>query len=847
MNRQLRLTSPLERNAVPFLLALIAVLLLGGCAPLAQSEQPKLTAFLPLSPGKTVGQTFTARYDGLQSIAVYIKPETPGTGSIQATLFSEPLRREAILESNLPLDKLESKSYYRIKFPLQIDSAGKDYYLRLELNGEGSYQVGIAPADTYTNGSAYRNDQPDDSQLAFRLVYNPRQLAMGLLEEGVGWMKLLAVGAILSILPGWGLLAGLYPSWRRRGWAEKLGLACGASLAIYPLLYLYTDLLGLHLGAAYAWLPPALAAAYLVLRRLRRKTSVPSTNEEESAVSRSLPADLTLVVFILLLIYSRFWSVRTLAIPMWGDSYHHTLVTQLLVDHGGLFNSWSPYAEMLTFTYHFGFHTLAAGFHDLAGLDTPAAVLWTGQVVNILAVLCLYPLAVRMGRSPWAGVIAVLTAGLLSPMPMSYVNWGRYTQLAGQVILLPTVYFIWEALTEKRSGWQLPLLSAILLAGLALTHLRVIILAALFVAAFWLVYLRRGAAAKIIRRSLAFSAVGLILFLPWSLRLFSGNLLDIFSATLLSTPTSVIENTSGEVAKEIQATTGAIGNLFDYLPALMWLLLPLVIGWGLWRRERDVLLTGLWWWLIWIFGEPGWYGLPGSGAITAFAVLIAAYIPASLFYGAAAGWSSGILSPTPPDSQTQGIIEKRLVLKSSWIKLAQPLLALGLICLGIWGTWLRTSDVDIPKHALVLAPDLRAFAWIRENTPPEARFLVNAQPAFYETASIGTDGGWWLPLLARRQTTIPPMNYSFEQEPWSGYQQWINSLYQEIETLGIDHPAVIRELRQRGVSHVYIGQQQGSVSFFGPSIFDLEALQSSPHYRLVYRQDRVWIFEVLPK
>ena len=830
-------------------IALVATLILAGCAPLVQSEQSRLTAFLPLEAGKTVGQTFSARYNGLQSIAIYLKPEASGTGVIRATLYNDPLDRHALLETSLALNQVQGKSYYRLKFKPIADSALKNYYLRLELDGEGNYLVGIAPADSYTNGSAYRNDQPTEAQLALRLVYAPRQVILGVLREITGWTWLLAVGAYLYLLPGWGLLAGLYPAWKQRRWIEKLGLAGGVSLVVYPLLYLYTDLVGLHLGAAYAWLPPAIAAVYLLLRWLRGRHAAPAApaSDEVPTTPAYLASDLALVAVTLLAIFSRFWSVRTLAIPMWGDSYHHTLAAQLLVDHRGLFNSWAPYAEMTTFTYHFGFHSLVTGLHYLTGQEMPTAVLWTGQMVNILAILCLYPLAARLGRSPWAGVIAVLTAGLLAPMPMSYVNWGRYTQLAGQVILISAVYLMWEGLTSKQGGWRLPALCALLLAGLALTHLRVVILAVLFLGAFWLVNLRRGSALRIVRRSLAFSLAGMILFLPWFLHIFSGNLLDIFSATLLSTPTSVIENTSGEVAKEIQATTGAIGNLFDYLPALMWLFLSLVIGWGLWRRERDILLVATWWWLIWIFGEPGWYGLPGSGAITAFAVLIGAYIPASLFFGAAGGWSLSWLDSAPSENQAQN----RLVNKQSaaiiWRKLAQPALAAALMGLGVWGAWLRLGDVDIPRHALVLAPDLRAFAWIRENTPQEARFLVNAQPAFFDTASIGTDGGWWLPLLAGRQTTLPPMNYSFEQEPWSGYQQWINSLYQEIEAWGIDHPEVIKELHQRGVTHIYIGQQQGSVSFFGPSNFDLDALQSSPHFRLVYRQDRVWIFQVLPE
>ena len=41
----------------------------------------------------------------------------------------------------------------------------------------------------------------------------------------------------------------------------------------------------------------------------------------------------------------------------------------------------------------------------------PKAVLWIGQLLNILAVMVLYPMAIKVGRNRWAGVVAVLVAG----------------------------------------------------------------------------------------------------------------------------------------------------------------------------------------------------------------------------------------------------------------------------------------------------------------------------------------------------------------------------------------------------------------------------------------------------
>jgi len=40
----------------------------------------------------------------------------------------------------------------------------------------------------------------------------------------------------------------LWSGWETYPWGVKLGLSIGLSLALYPLLLLWTDLVGLHLG-----------------------------------------------------------------------------------------------------------------------------------------------------------------------------------------------------------------------------------------------------------------------------------------------------------------------------------------------------------------------------------------------------------------------------------------------------------------------------------------------------------------------------------------------------------------------------------------------------------------------
>jgi hypothetical protein len=135
--------------------------------------------------------------------------------------------------------------------------------------------------------------------------------------------------------------------------------------------------------------------------------------------------------------------------------------------------------------------------------------------------------------------------------------------------------------------------------------------------------------------------------------------------------------------------------------------------------------------------------------------------------------------------------------------------------------------------------------WITKNIPADARFLVNSFSAFGGSSVAGSDGGWWLSILTARSTTLPPLNYAFEKGPIPNYRSWVNSLTEEVTTRGLADPAVQAELARRGVTHVYIGQQQGRVNYAGPTL-DPQVMLKSPAYSLLFHQDRVWIFKFTP-
>ena len=801
-------------------LALLGMLCLGltACAPIVGGGQPAAlegSAF-PLGAGSSVGQTFAVRHTGLTAVDVFLRPEAPGGGDLVLRLREGPQSAGDLAQSVLAVSAVGAPGWYRFTFAPQGDGR-RDYYLTLEVRGDGRLTVGAGPGGTYLEGALYENGEARDAQMAFRLAYDPALAAMGLAGEVVGWLGLVGLALFLYALPGWVLLTGLWSGAAALPWPQKLGLASGLSLAVYPLVLLWTSLAGLHLGAFYAWLPPVLALVVLAWRHRRwRPRQVVQTARARLACGAVLP-DLTYLLLVALILGTRFYAVRGLDLPMWGDSVHHTAIAQLMVDNGGLFSSWQPYAAMQSLTYHFGFHADVAALMWLTGWGAPQATLWAGQVLNVLAVLALYPLAARLGGNRWAGVAAVLVAGLLSPMPMSYTNWGRYTQLAGQVVLPAVVYLAWEALDQQQRDWRLVSLVWLSLGGLALTHYRILIFAVIFLGAYVLLQVSARRLRSAVWGVAILGLGGGLLFLPWFAHLYGGAILANLGAKIATPPTQV---------SEFGQEYNAIGDLFSYLPVGLWLLLVLCLGWGLWRREKGIALMALWWFLVLLAANPAWLWLPGTGALSNFAVFIAAYIPAALIVGAAMGWTMARQGAAQPSWQV-------------------ALAAVVLVGAGLWFGPRRLGDMRVAESALATRADVRAMSWIRENTPAQARFLVNSFFAYGGTVVVGSDGGWWLPLVARRESTLPPITYATEEGPRPDYRVWVNALSAQVRDKGVTHPDVLKLLQDRGVTHVYIGQQQGHVNTAGP-VMEPAQMLADAHFRPVYHQDRVWVFEVVP-
>ncbi len=588
----------------------------------------------------------------------------------------------------------------------------------------------------------------------------------------------------MLVLPGWLTLELLGSA---RAGFERLGLAVGLSLALWPLALLWSTVAGV------SWTAPFVRVAVLILAatgilvavwRLRR--GWPPSRPDLATWSMVAVLGITLV--------SRVWHVRGLVVPPWVDGYHHTLITRLITTAGGVPASFEPFLAVDRFFYHFGFHAAAAVVAWLSGQAEPVAVLWLGQALNVLTVPAAYLLARGLGARRLSAVLAASVPAALCWFPAYYVSWGRYTQLAA-LVMLPAVWvLIYDAVApSERPGRTMgpALAAAICAAGLTLTHYRVTAVCALGV----LVLLAGLALSRRLGRRAALSlgamAIGAAALAgPWLVQVATVGVgtLRAASPTWYAGPPEV-DNVPAWLF-----TVGANGALLR-LAGLGLVAAMLLRRRGAWLAA--VLLAA-----TFLAVNPALTGLPPSWIVPRFAVAIAAWLPVAAGLAFLADTAAATYRPRPGGrpplsgrTMTAGIVLAAAV-GYAWVFRAVPptetamrdVVVLGALALALAGLAQGALPTPVPKRlrlvaamavvvltlagawamrevlnrSLVLAqaPDLRAAGWVRANTPSDARFLVRTghwQLGTYR----GLDGGYWLPLLAERATSMPAVFYNY--------------------------------------------------------------------------------------
>lgn len=674
-------------------------------------------------------------------------------------------------------------------------------------------------------------------------------------------LALCAALAALYLAPGYAVLGALWPRDRfGLNAAERFGAALGIGVALPPLLIYLSSFVGLKWSPAAVWVYVAVAAAALVIPAAARRARGSDERRWRIAWQPSWAA-LLLVALTLLALVTRLYTVRDFRAGLFGDSVHHTMIAQLLLDNGGLFTSYQPYAPLSTFTYHFGFHANVAFFAWLTATPATLGTLIVGQVLNAASVPLAFLLTSRViglgGRPsmlPIAAVAGLWTAaltGFVNLMPAFYVNWGRYTQLTGQLVL-PVAVVAFATLLERareaalRQQGPLLALSALLTACLMLTHYTVTVFAAVMVGAYLLALIARDGSARAALRLILPAAIAagaaLLLALPWVANTLTGGL---------------ARNTNLLIAADDAQRVASYAALTPITPTFLktWMLALAAAGLtlALARREWRPALFAAWSALLVLIVTPHTVGLPGTGVVDQFAVYIALYLTVLPLVGYALAatqeWAAEHAARWAGRGGSAGAALARLAQPA--VQRALAAAAVAAVCL--WGTtWLR--GVGDAAQQMLTAADERAMAWIRENTPADARILVNAFPAYGGSLVAGTDGGWWIPLLAGRQTNLPPLTYGSEQWERNTFYIETNQLPEALRgrplrdgtpvRIDLTTPEALARLRAAGLSYVYSGANPTP----GPDRadrFDTDALRVSDAFRLVFDRDGVQIFQLV--
>ena len=629
--------------------------------------------------------------------------------------------------------------------------------------------------------------------LAVALVLLAALVALALALGATSLLLRLTVIGLMLLLPGLALQSLLAPRWQG-DLVETLSLALGLSLASYPLLLAWLTWLGGR------WSPPLLAAllvacAMLVVARWWRRGLPPLDARAALLLGLILAAALVL----------RLDHVRGAVFPAWSDSYQHVVVSRLIMDGGRLPTSYRPLAEIDSFRYHFGFHTVTAFTGWLAGLEAHRAVLLVGQVLNALSCVTVYFfLAYGLG-SRRAGVVGALIVGLLTIAPANYVNFGRYPQLAGQVLLpVPMALTLRTLLPEEgeRPPWPLAVVTA---AGLSLTHYRVTLFFVCFAAATLLLALawRRRSAAQVLLAAGRLGGLAVLLVAPWLIHLALAFLSRFQRSTM--------------IARSDQYHFISWRFLFTWgVAAPLVAAAGLGVVWAAVRREARVLVIALWVVLMFALANPRLWGLPTT-FLDNGSVVLALYVPVGILVGYLAG-------------QVLQALERRWG-SGTALALLVVIVAVGSV------VGLRTLNRRIlePWRFFVTPDDLRAAEWIRQNLPQDAFFAVQMYDEMGPVTVHGVDAGLWIPYMTGRRTTMPPMPYNGELSHEAA--DAINRRARDTFRLPQDHQALAR-LRAQGVTHAYVVQPR----IFYQGLWQPDAFAADPAYRLLYHEGSVWIF-----
>lgn len=784
---------------------LIGLIAIAGCTTLQDPEASQAfnsDVVGTISPGHPIGQTFTHRRERFNGITFWVEVEESGN-DLTLDLFHSPKDQTPIFSTTVQVNSGANL----ISIPPQPDPPNQNYFVRLSTTGEGIRVLG-RDEDIYPSGSAYQDDRPLQADLAFRTSYDyDLKAAIADLQRIIkkGWLVLPAM--VLLFLPGW-LLLDIANRRKDLDPGEQIAMSIGLSIALTPVLMLWTTTFGLPWDSASVRVAAVMILVLFVTRLIwTRKSAAPLCIHLPKPDENSFAAAVLLLIFATAF-FVRVGMIRDLAAPAWVDSIHHAIITNAILESGVYPENYLPHIPMEATYYHPGFHSLLAAFHWLTGISVADSMLIFGQILNALAVTSVYLLTTTLVKDVKAGLVAALITGLLLLMPAYYVSWGRYTQLAGLLVLSPGIRWIISA-QEDRKTFSGILLGGILLAGLFLLHYRVFIFLGCLILAVWIGNLYRPNQFTWKRMVSSIGSIGIlgisgsVFGLPWLIPTLKEYALPL-----------VVQMRGNPVFPEVhwQYLTPVFG-----IPAMILAGAGLLLGILQKRRFSITILV----WVLLLIGiaNPRYFHLPFPGGfVNQTSVEIMLFLPVSLLGGYSA---------------SQGIRVTREWIPTRWKWVHTGTVAILGIGISILGAQ-RLLPVINPSTLIFREPDEPALAWISANVPEDETIVINPTGWGYGLY-MGNDGGFWISPLTGRRTMPPNVLYGHDK----GFRETTNQFVEALLPAG-ENPLIVWELLQEyNYRYIYIGGRGGVIS--------PQSLDQSLLFDTRYQNGGTWVFETRRK
>lgn len=815
---------PRQARKLPVLVIFLFILglTISSCVNLNDpeaSQEYRADVVGKVTVNSSVGQTFISRRSSLRSIQIWYFLDTevaPQSGNLDARLYTSPDEKTPISSYTISFSNLANNNSLTIPFEIQSNAPDQSYYLELTSNS-GELLIYGRNEDVYPDGQSYINRAAENADLSFRLSY---EYGFPSLREDI--LQIISISYLLIPLllllwvPG-RLVLDLLPIRDEIDVVEKLAMSFGLSIAFTPLLLLWTSTIGLRWQRASAILFYGLC--FIIFVWIKRDTIREFIFKPKIGEPRKLFLPISFLTIVIFVLITRVAMVRDMAAPAWVDSVHHALIADLITEQGKYPDTYYPLVAVDPATYHPGFHSIIAAFRWMTDMEIHTALLLLGQVFNILMVFGVYLFTKTLTKSSHAGLFAALISGLMTPMPAYYTSWGRYTQLAG-LLILPTVsiLLVWVinrmvaeySLPNSRKTWRRTLPSITVaggvLAGLYLTHYRVSLFTITLIGVFILIAFLGNIKHKVKLKGLLL-ATGVVVFIG----IISLVLTTVWWPKALSSlilPRLTVESATVRLFSDFSwyYLTTALGTWAMILAGLGAIL-------GLLQRERFVIILLLWVCALFFFANLGSFNLPGAQFVNNTSVTIMLFIPISTL----AGYFIASL-----------LININMWIIKPWRYLYQAVASIAVIVLMVISAQAIIPILN-PITILAREVDIKAMDWIEDNIPGNEVIMINPFSWGYGMYA-GSDGGYWISPIASRPTMPPPILYGLNQELGTK----VVKISSEVIALSNDPDALHQYLTDQGIQYIYLGAKGGALS--------PRTLSQSTKFKTLYHVEDTWVF-----